>query len=144
MFRRLIVVLGVVVGLLAVAPPMPAAAACSGTGCNGVDSEKSGCASDARTVDSPDTGGWVTLELRYSPSCRAVWARVTNFRGVGGVVKVIGYTSSGLGREETRTLAAYTGEVKWTRMISSTYTTYACYRKFDSFWGWSEWCGRGL
>jgi len=133
----------VIVGLLGLVglSGTAAAAPCVGTSCNGRDPQSTGCGADARTLeDVADTGGWVTLELRYSPSCYAVWARVTNFRGVTGVAKVIGYVNGRFVRSELTTLAAYQNEVAWTNMISFTYVTYGCYRHFKPEFGWTEWC----
>lgn len=145
---RKALVFAVVFALLGVLAPAAsaktAAAPCWGTTCNGLDPQSSGCAAGARTLeDVPDTGGWVTLELRYSPTCYAVWARITNFRGVSGVAKVIGYSGGQFMREELKTLAAYAGESAYTKMISFTYVTYACYRKFHDLFGWTEWCSGG-
>lgn len=45
---------------------------------NGSDPIQTGCANDAKTVRSDDYGyGDAKLELRYSPSCRTAWARIT-------------------------------------------------------------------
>jgi hypothetical protein len=76
-----------VLGLVALASPAAAspepefqgaqvAAACSGSACDGRNPQTY-CGSDARTVDSL-TLGQALLELRYSPSCRAAWARISN------------------------------------------------------------------
>jgi hypothetical protein len=142
--RRIIVTIGILCLFVAATPISAASAAappCHGTSCNGRDPQTTGCGRDARTLeDVEDTGGWVTLELRYSPSCYAAWARVTNFRGVTGVAKVIGYDEGQFRREELKNLAAYRDEVAWTNMISFTYTVYGCYRHFKPITGWTEWC----
>ncbi|MFF7680041.1 DUF2690 domain-containing protein [Actinacidiphila glaucinigra] len=52
------------------------AATCSGSSCDGKN-PSSYCQSDARTVQSLALGQAV-LELRYSPTCRAAWARISN------------------------------------------------------------------
>jgi hypothetical protein len=38
----------------------------------------SGCANDAYTARSATLASGSIIELRYSPSCRTVWARITN------------------------------------------------------------------
>ncbi|MGW7446643.1 DUF2690 domain-containing protein [Kitasatospora sp. NPDC054795] len=51
-------------------------AGCYGSSCNGLDPVDMGCSPDAYTVESvASTLG--TIELRYSPSCRANWARIS-------------------------------------------------------------------
>ncbi|MDH2426082.1 DUF2690 domain-containing protein [Sphaerisporangium sp. TRM90804] len=75
-------------GMLALASPASAgpdpefqgaqvAAACSGSACDGKN-PSTYCGGDARTVQSLRLGGQALLELRYSPSCRAAWARISN------------------------------------------------------------------
>ncbi|NNN36876.1 DUF2690 domain-containing protein [Streptomyces sp. S3(2020)] len=62
-------------GLLA-ATPAHAASACSGSACDGKDPSVY-CQGDARTEESVRLGQ-ALLELRYSPSCRAAWGRISN------------------------------------------------------------------
>ncbi|MER7900720.1 DUF2690 domain-containing protein [Streptomyces sp. NPDC096046] len=52
------------------------AATCSGSACDGKN-PSTYCQSDARTVQSVKLGQ-ALLELRYSPSCRAAWGRISN------------------------------------------------------------------
>ncbi|WP_406085941.1 DUF2690 domain-containing protein [Kitasatospora purpeofusca] len=80
---------GVLVGLAAVATalgglaaptasaaPPRVAAGCSGLSCFGLDPANTGCSADGYTVESVgSTKG--TIELRYSPSCKANWARIS-------------------------------------------------------------------
>ncbi|GAA2139063.1 hypothetical protein GCM10009760_20860 [Kitasatospora kazusensis] len=58
--------------------PGPAAAAsrCTKAACDGRDPSSAGCAADAVTRAS-FSGASVRVELRYSPSCQAAWARAT-------------------------------------------------------------------
>jgi hypothetical protein len=64
--------------------PTKVLASCSGVNCAGADPQAQGCASGATTVasivDLSTTGLSYPglLELRYSGSCKAEWARVTN------------------------------------------------------------------
>ncbi|MFH9983394.1 DUF2690 domain-containing protein [Streptomyces sp. NPDC017179] len=64
---------------VALAPTAQAAptAGCSGSRCKGLEPTAQGCASDAYTVTSVSTSQGL-VELRYSPSCRANWARISN------------------------------------------------------------------
>ncbi|MFJ4187198.1 DUF2690 domain-containing protein [Kitasatospora sp. NPDC089509] len=57
-------------GAVLAAVPASAATSCYASSCTGLDPATTTCANDAVTVltDGP-------LELRYSPSCRAAWAR---------------------------------------------------------------------
>ena len=67
--------------LLAFVPAMPASAAgCYAASCEGKDPSALGCAADAYTVAVvyDDRLGYIEgLELRYSPTCRANWARLS-------------------------------------------------------------------
>ncbi|MGW7582393.1 DUF2690 domain-containing protein [Kitasatospora sp. NPDC054768] len=51
-------------------------AGCYGSSCNGQDPVDMGCSPDAYTVESVDSAKG-TIELRYSPSCKANWARIS-------------------------------------------------------------------
>jgi len=51
--------------------PASAATSCYGPTCNGLNPANTVCANDARTIYTTET----QVELRYSPSCRAAWAR---------------------------------------------------------------------
>ncbi|MEV7601851.1 DUF2690 domain-containing protein [Kitasatospora sp. NPDC089797] len=82
-----------VTGLLlgAGASPAFAATSCYAAGCNALDPSTTTCANDARTVKTSSFG----VELRYSPSCRAVWARrASGMNGVGDTISVWNNTSS--------------------------------------------------
>lgn len=72
-------------GGLALAPSAQAAATgatggCWHTGCDGKD-PSAYCQGDASTVDSfslPSGSGYRVVEMRYSPSCEAIWSRLSN------------------------------------------------------------------
>ncbi|MFE9772057.1 DUF2690 domain-containing protein [Streptomyces sp. NPDC005931] len=68
-------------GGLTAASGTPAAAAATGgcyaSGCEGKDPSQY-CASDATTPVSGVWLGQAYVELRYSPSCRAAWARISH------------------------------------------------------------------
>ncbi|MFF7437554.1 DUF2690 domain-containing protein [Streptomyces sp. NPDC008122] len=92
-------------GLLLASSPASAATSCYGPSCTGLDPSTSICQNDARTVA---TSSWGT-ELRYSPTCRAAWARQS-----GGTATTIWVESNtGLGEN------AYAGGggTVWTAMI---------------------------
>jgi hypothetical protein len=69
--------------LAIVAVPDVAAASCGGSksGCDHTSPETTGCAADAvtkLTVRDTDAGNRVMkVELRYSPTCRTAWSRVS-------------------------------------------------------------------
>lgn len=64
-------------GALMAAPAAHAAGGCYGASCNGLDPAAEGCSGDAYTAASVSTPqGFV--ELRYSRSCNANWARISN------------------------------------------------------------------
>ncbi|MEU8673850.1 DUF2690 domain-containing protein [Streptomyces sp. NPDC048560] len=59
------------------APPLPEGVECSGADCAGQDPEAMGCGGElARTVASATVGGSL-VEVRYSKTCAASWARIT-------------------------------------------------------------------
>ncbi|WP_242426794.1 MULTISPECIES: DUF2690 domain-containing protein [unclassified Streptomyces] len=58
-------------GLLLASSPASAATSCYGPDCTGKDPSTTVCQNDARTVGTTASG----VELRYSPTCRAAWAR---------------------------------------------------------------------
>lgn len=56
---------------------------CSGSGCNYVDPNSSGCATASGTYTAvakwkTGTSGTVRMDLRYAPACISNWTRVTN------------------------------------------------------------------
>ncbi|MEU5811084.1 MULTISPECIES: DUF2690 domain-containing protein [unclassified Streptomyces] len=61
-------------GLLFASGPASAATSCLGSTCDGLDPSTTVCQNDARTVARSAWG----VELRYSPTCRAAWARKTS------------------------------------------------------------------
>ncbi|MFB6985672.1 DUF2690 domain-containing protein [Streptomyces sp. NPDC056304] len=66
-------------GTLAVTAPAAHASAtgsCYGSSCTGKEPNGTTCASDAITAKQVTSGGR-TIQLRYSPSCRAAWGKIT-------------------------------------------------------------------
>ncbi|MER5494116.1 XRE family transcriptional regulator [Streptomyces sp. NPDC002454] len=61
--------------------PLPAGVECSGTDCTGKDPETMGCGGEyARTATTVRVGA-ATVEVRYSKTCEAAWARITQASG---------------------------------------------------------------
>ncbi|MER7661312.1 DUF2690 domain-containing protein [Streptomyces sp. NPDC096193] len=59
------------------ASPLPAGVKCSGAACTGRDLETMGCGGEFATTASSATIGGSLVEVRYSKTCRAAWARIT-------------------------------------------------------------------
>lgn len=58
-------------------PDLPAGVKCRGKGCEGKDPETMGCIGNlVRTADEA-TVGTARVEVRYSKTCQAAWARIT-------------------------------------------------------------------
>ncbi|WP_326738205.1 XRE family transcriptional regulator [Streptomyces sp. NBC_01022] len=88
------------------APPLPAGVECSGSACAGQDPEEMGCGGEhVRTLSSATVGKSV-IEVRYSETCAAAWARIT-VAVPGDTVEI---TAGGAGQNSTvdSTMAAYT------------------------------------
>ncbi|WP_128379113.1 XRE family transcriptional regulator [Streptomyces cavernae] len=59
------------------APELPAGVKCSGEDCTGQDPEDMGCGGELATTASTATVGTARIEVRYSKTCNAAWARIT-------------------------------------------------------------------
>ncbi|MFE3072594.1 DUF2690 domain-containing protein [Streptomyces sp. NPDC059247] len=95
-------------GLLFASSPASAATSCFGASCNGLDPATTICQNDARTVL---VAGWNEVELRYSPTCRAAWARKSTI----GEATVINVTNTA----GNSYAANYPGSgTVWTRMVN--------------------------
>ncbi|MFE3072593.1 DUF2690 domain-containing protein [Streptomyces sp. NPDC059247] len=95
-------------GLLFASSPASAATSCSGASCDGLDPAATICQNDARTVRTSSWG----VELRYSPTCRAAWARKTS----GGSLDTSIYVQNTQGTTHS-TYYGGSGSV-WTRMVN--------------------------
>lgn len=97
-------------GTLAVAPAPAGAVGCWGDYCSGTDPQATGCSADAFTVASysPPSSS-TTLELRWSPTCKTNWARLSGGCDITDLraVQSTGYT-------QTRS-----GANPWSRQIYS-------------------------
>ncbi|MFJ8820202.1 XRE family transcriptional regulator [Streptomyces sp. NPDC102467] len=58
------------------APQLPAGVQCVGDGCTGKDPEAMGCGGDLADSPTRSVVGAVTVEVRYSKTCKAAWARI--------------------------------------------------------------------
>ncbi|PZG71080.1 hypothetical protein C1I97_38355, partial [Streptomyces sp. NTH33] len=56
---------------------LPPGVKCSGDGCTGKDAESMGCSGELVTTARSVTVGTTFLEIRYSKTCGAAWARIT-------------------------------------------------------------------
>lgn len=73
----LIILLGLFTGMVQARP----SATCSGSGCNGVDPQGSGCSAITGQFTQKDGSagsGTVQADLRYSSGCQSKWSRATN------------------------------------------------------------------
>ncbi|MET9799407.1 DUF2690 domain-containing protein [Streptomyces sp. NPDC006368] len=88
---------------------LPAGVRCSGADCDGRDPEAMGCGGPYATTVSSATVGTATVEVRYSETCGAVWARITR-AAAGDTVRI----TSGAA---TRDGAVQTDEDAYTPML---------------------------
>ncbi|MCP3818883.1 XRE family transcriptional regulator [Streptomyces sp. A3M-1-3] len=59
------------------APALPAGVKCTGADCTGKDPEVMGCGGTLATTTAKATVGTALVEVRYSKTCGAAWARIT-------------------------------------------------------------------
>ncbi|MEU9590094.1 DUF2690 domain-containing protein [Streptomyces sp. NPDC048193] len=94
-------------------PQLPPGVKCSGDRCTGKDPETMGCGGDLVTTAATATVGTASVEVRYSKTCGAAWARVTQ-AGQGDEVRV----SAGGGAEQTGSVTAAGDTVAYTPMVA--------------------------
>ncbi|MET7696141.1 DUF2690 domain-containing protein [Streptomyces sp. NPDC005485] len=80
----------------AVDPDLPVGVKCSGSSCTGKDPENMGCGGTLATTTTSVTVGTTLVEVRYSKTCGAAWARITQ-AAAGDKVEV----SSGAAAKQT-------------------------------------------
>ncbi|WP_329614362.1 XRE family transcriptional regulator [Streptomyces brevispora] len=86
------------------APKLPAGVGCSGSDCAGQDPEEMGCGGEyVRTVSSVTVGGSL-VEVRYSETCAAAWARITKAT-TGDTIRI---SAGGAGQDGTVSASADT------------------------------------
>ncbi|WP_079053841.1 DUF2690 domain-containing protein [Streptomyces graminilatus] len=61
----------------AVNPDLPVGVKCSGAACTGKDPENMGCGGELAQTANSVTVGTTLVEVRYSKTCQAAWARIT-------------------------------------------------------------------
>ncbi|MFE2036373.1 DUF2690 domain-containing protein [Streptomyces scopuliridis] len=88
------------------APVLPAGVKCGGDACTGKDPEEMGCGGEFVETVASATVGTALIEVRYSKTCSAAWARITQ-AAVGDEVRITagGETSGQTGEVETATNA---------------------------------------
>ena len=116
----LVSVAGMIGAAVVVAPPASATTSlCQGACWAGQDPNTTICQNDAITPVSSVSYGGATVELRYSPTCRAAWARITP--GYGDVMLV--HNSAGSTQYEIDGNSNWT----WTAMVNDmNLTSHAC------------------
>lgn len=91
---------------------LPHGVKCAGAGCTGKDAERMGCTGRLVTTAKTATVGATVLEVRYSKTCGAVWARITG-AAPGDRVKV------GVGKLERSGAIADAGDtIAYTPMMA--------------------------
>ncbi|NEA62329.1 XRE family transcriptional regulator [Streptomyces sp. SID12488] len=58
-------------------PDLPVGVKCSGAACTGKDPENMGCGGELAQTANSVTVGTTLVEVRYSKTCQAAWARIT-------------------------------------------------------------------
>lgn len=117
MLSLLIAAMSLAAFALVGAPTAAQAATCYGDYCSGRDPESTGCSADAYTTALARIAGTYSyVELRWSPSCKTNWARVSWYPGAYYpnnvyVVQSTGYTQRGV--------SGGNGSYVWSRMIYS-------------------------
>ncbi|WP_171164286.1 XRE family transcriptional regulator [Streptomyces sp. I05A-00742] len=103
----------------------PAGVKCAGSDCTGKDPETMGCGGQRATTAGSATVGTTYLEVRYSATCKAAWARMTQ-GGPGDTLRVSAASRTGRGRIEhgtdghsTMVAAAAPGEARACAVLSS-------------------------
>ncbi|MFJ5112993.1 DUF2690 domain-containing protein [Streptomyces sp. NPDC088551] len=88
------------------APVLPAGVKCGGDACTGKDPEEMGCGGEFVETVSRATVGTTLIEVRYSKTCSAAWARITQ-AVAGDEVRITagGETSGQTGEVEAATNA---------------------------------------
>ncbi|GAA3953252.1 XRE family transcriptional regulator [Streptomyces marokkonensis] len=92
---------------------LPPGVKCSGDACTGKDPEIMGCGGDLVTTAATATVGTAAVEVRYSKTCGAAWARVTQ-AAQGDEVQV----SAGGENQQTGTVTGAADTVAYTPMVA--------------------------
>lgn len=81
------------------APELPAGVKCSGDDCTGQDPETMGCGGEFARTTASATVGTAFVEVRYSKTCGAAWARITQATA-GDKVQIASGAAAGTGQGE--------------------------------------------
>ncbi|MGK5642581.1 DUF2690 domain-containing protein [Streptomyces sp. URMC 126] len=81
---------------------LPAGVKCAGGACTGKDPETMGCGGQRAKTAGATTVGGTYVEVRYSETCKAAWARMTQ-GGPGDTLRVSAASRTGEGRIERGT-----------------------------------------
>ncbi|MEV3860436.1 XRE family transcriptional regulator [Streptomyces sp. NPDC050095] len=104
------------------APRLPAGVQCVGSGCTGKDPEAMGCGGDLADSPARTAVGTATVEVRYSKTCKAAWARIQGAAPGDSVQLTAGTKSSKKGLVGDADTDAYTPMVA----VSSATEAKAC------------------
>jgi hypothetical protein len=91
----------------AVNPDLPAGVKCRGADCTGKDPENMGCGGQLATTSTSITVGTTLVEVRYSKTCAAAWARITQ-AVIGDSVQVTAGTAAAQTGTVDKATDAYT------------------------------------
>jgi hypothetical protein len=92
-------------------PDLPVGVKCAGADCTGKDAENMGCSGSLADTTTSVTVGTTLVELRYSKTCGAAWARITQATQGDEVQVVAGKTEQTSAIETAGDTAAYTSMV---------------------------------
>ncbi len=118
-----------VAGFVVSATPAAAAdvtptATCHAGSCHGTNPSSTGCAVDAITARSATSPEGITVQLRYSPTCRSAWGRILN--GIpGDRVRVQRDDGANFPATISTGTTVYTAQVN-----DAGYTSKACVRAY--------------
>lgn len=99
--------------LSCLAAPDAQAASCSGRGCNGMDPSVTGCSAGSTIADTDRMFTSGTAELRWSPTCKTNWVRVSNYAGGDSALRITVWT----GGERVGFVAPGTPGNHWGNMV---------------------------
>ncbi|MFE3072595.1 DUF2690 domain-containing protein [Streptomyces sp. NPDC059247] len=120
-------------GLLFASSPASAATSCYAASCQGLDPSTTICQNDATTVRDSYYPG---VELRYSATCRAAWARYSAGATFGFTVTVERVHANGSQTAFYPVHYSGDGATVWTRMINDAgLLARACGRVASDNWG---------
>jgi len=109
---------------------------CNGTDCNGLDPVDTSCVNGAYTTRSMDdyyNGKHYTIELRWSPSCRTNWSRIT-VDGASTLEAIVRDSSSTYLYNTYRQVDGST--ITWSRMYYAPAEAVSACGAVDWDWSW--------